>query len=201
MTANTPATTLRVIRWTAWGLILAIAAVAAYVLLSPEQKKGAAIGGPFTMRAMTGETIDIGKAEAGKPHAVFFGFTHCPDICPTAMFEMSQLLRKLGDKTKDFRVYFVSVDPARDTPEQLKLYLSAFDERIIGMSPASEEELATVARQYRAFYRRVPTPSGYTMDHTATIYLFDRKGEFFGTLAPDDNENARLAKMERLLGR
>jgi len=192
---------LKLIRWIVWGLVAALAAASAYVLLLPEQQKGAAIGGPFAMRAMSGDTIDIAIVEKGKPYAVFFGFTHCPDVCPTAMFEMSQLLRKLDPKTQDFHVYFVTVDPERDTPEQLRLYLSAFDPRIIGLSPTGADELAAVARQYRAFYRKVPTPSGYTMDHTATIYLFDRRGEFFGTLAIDDPDAARVSKLERLLAK
>ena len=201
MSANQPLSALRIIRWVAWGLVAVIGAVSAYLLLMPEDKKGAAIGGPFAMQAMTGARIDLAVAEKGKPFAVFFGFTHCPDVCPTAMFEMSQLLKKAGDTAKDFRVYFVSVDPERDTPEQLNLYLSAFDPRIIGMTPSSAEELQAVAKQYRAFYRKVPTPSGYTMDHTATIYLFDRKAEFFGTFAPEEQETTRLAKLARLLGR
>lgn len=201
MDAGQPLSPLKVIRWVAWGLVLVISAVSLYLLLAPEEKKGAAIGGPFAMQAMTGAKIDLAVAEKNKPFAVFFGFTNCPDVCPTAMFEMSQLLKRAGDKAKDFHVYFVSVDPERDTPEQLKLYLSAFDPRIIGLTAGTAEELQAVAKQYRAFFRKVPTPSGYTMDHTATIYLFDRKAEFFGTFAPDEAENARLAKLERLLGR
>lgn len=201
MSAGQPLSPLKIIRWVAWGLVAVIGAVSAYLLLAPEEKKGAAIGGPFAMQAMTGARIDLAVAEKNKPFAVFFGFTNCPDICPTAMFEMSQLLKKAGDKAKDFRVYFVSVDPERDTPEQLKLYLSAFDPRIIGLTAGSAEELQAVARQYRAFFRKVPTPSGYTMDHTATIYLFDRKHEFSGTFALEEPETARLTKLERLLAR
>ena len=201
MSTNNALPALRLIRWVAWGLVAIIGAFAAYILLTPEESKGASIGGPFAMAAMTGEKIDLAVAEKNKPYAVFFGFTNCPDICPTAMFEMSQTLKKAGDKAKDFHVYFVSVDPERDTPAQLKLYLSAFDPRIIGMAAGSLEELQAVAKQYRAFYRKVPTPSGYTMDHTATIYLFDRKGAFFGTIAPDDQEAARLTKLERLLAK
>ncbi len=188
---------LKFIRWTAWGLVLIIAAVSGYLLLSPEPPK-AAIGGPFSMQASTGSRVDIGEAEKGKPYAVFFGFTQCPDVCPTAMFETSQLLRKMDPKTKDFHVYFVTVDPERDTATLLKEYLSAFDSRIIGMV-GTPDELAAVAKQYRAYYRKVSTPSGYTMDHTATLYLFDRKGQFFGTLDPNDAEPAKVAKMERLL--
>jgi len=188
---------LRLIRWSAWGLVGLLAAVSLYLTLQPGPTQ-AVLGGPFTLTSMTGERRNVGEAEKGRPYAVFFGFTHCPDICPTAMYETSQLLEKAGEAAKDFRVYFVSVDPERDTAEQLKLYLSAFDPRLIGMT-GTPEEIAAVARQHRAFYRKVPTPSGYTMDHTATILLFDRKGAFFGTLDPKESQDAQLAKLTRLL--
>ena len=189
---------LKVIRWGAWALIGLLTAVAIYVLTRSEPPK-LAIGGPFTLTAMTGEKISLPVAEKGRPFAVFFGFTHCPDICPTAMFEMGQTLKSGGEATKDFHVYFVSVDPERDTPEQLKLYLSAFDSRLVGLT-GTPEAIAEVARLHRAFYRKVPTPSGYTMDHTATIYLFDAKGVFWGTLDTNEAETARIAKLKRLLG-
>ena len=195
--AHSPAQTLRLIRWVAWALVGLITAVSLYLLASPEAPK-AAIGGPFALEASTGGKVDIGQAEKGKPYAVFFGFTHCPDVCPTAMYEMSQLLKKLDPATKDFRVYFVSVDPERDTPQLLRDYLSAFDPRLIGMT-GSAEEIARIARMHRAYYRKVPTPSGYTMDHTATVFLFDRKGEFFGTLDPTDQDSAKATKLGRLL--
>lgn len=188
---------LRIIRWSAWALVGLLAAVSLYLTLQPVPPK-ALLGGPFALTSMTGERRDVGVAEKGRPYAVFFGFTHCPDICPTAMYETSQLLAKVGEATRDFRVYFVTVDPERDTAEQLKLYLSAFDPRIVGMT-GTPEEIAAVARQHRAFYRKVPTPSGYTMDHTATIFLFDRKGDFFGTLDPKDSQEAQIAKLTRLL--
>lgn len=196
MAVSTPST-LQLIRWVAWSLVAMITAVSAYLLTSPEAPK-AAIGGPFTLQATSGGKVDLAVAEKGKPFAVFFGFTNCPDVCPTAMFEMSQLLKKMDPQTSDFRVYFVSVDPERDTPQLLKDYLSAFDPRLIGMS-GTPDEIAAIAKQYRAYYRKVPTPSGYTMDHTATVYLFDRKGDFFGTLDPNDAEPSKIAKMERLL--
>ena len=194
---QSPASTLRLIRWVAWGLVAIVTAVSAYLLALPEPPK-AAIGGPFTLEASTGGRISVGTAEKGKPYAVFFGFTHCPDVCPTAMYEMSQLLKKMEPATRDFRIYFVSVDRERDTQQLLQQYLSACDPRIIGMT-GSAEEIAGVARLHRAFYRKVPTPSGYTMDHTATVFLFDRKGAFFGTLDPTDQDSAKTAKLERLL--
>lgn len=190
---------LKIIRIVAWILVAAVSAVMLVVLLAPEKPKGLAIGGPFTLTAMDGTRLDTASLTRGKPYAVFFGFTHCPDICPTAMWELSEVLRKSGDKAKDFRVFFVSVDPERDTPALLKTYISAFDSRIIGMT-GTVDEIAAVARAHRAFYRKVPTPSGYTMDHTATIYLFDGKGELWGTFDTSESEDNRLKKLARLLG-
>lgn len=189
---------LRLVRWIAWGAVGFLTAAMLYLMMALEARKGAVIGGPFTLTAMTGQRINVGEAEKGRPYAAFFGFTHCPDICPTSMYEMGQLLAKLGDKAKDFRVYFITVDPERDTAEQLRLYLSAFDPRLIGMT-GTPEEIAVVAKAHRAFYRKVPTPSGYTMDHTATVFLFDRKGDFFGTLDFNEADGPKIAKMERLL--
>lgn len=193
------ARTLRLIRIAAWSLIALVGALSLFLVLTPEKPKGLAIGGPFTLTSMNGERLDTATLTRGKPYGVFFGFTQCPDICPTTMWELSELLRKVGAPAKDFRVFFVSVDPERDTPELLKSYISAFDDRIIGMV-GSPDEIAAVARAHRAFYRKVATPSGYTMDHTATVFLFDRRGELFGTISTSDSEEARRSKLLRLLG-
>lgn len=195
-----PLNPLRIVRVVAWGLIAALSAVMLYVTLSSEKPAGVAIGGPFTLTAMDGKRLNTAEAMRGRPYGVFFGFTHCPDICPTAMWELSEILRKSGPMAKDFRVFFVTVDPERDTPELLSSYISAFDNRIIGMS-GTAEEIAAVARAHRAFYRKVPTPSGYTMDHTATIYLFDGKAQLWGTFDATESEENRLKKLARLLGK
>jgi protein SCO1/2 len=193
-----PLRVLKLIRIAAWSLVALLGAVSLFLILSPEKPKGVAIGGPFTMTSMNGERLNTATLTRGKPYGVFFGFTQCPDVCPTTMWELSETMRKAGARAKDFRVFFVSVDPERDTPELLKSYISAFDDRIIGMV-GSLEEIAEVARAHRAYYRKVPTPSGYTMDHTATVYLFDRRGELFGTFGSSDSEESRRAKLDRLL--
>ncbi len=191
---------LKIIRIVAWVLVAVIASAFLYLQYAPNAPRGAVIGGPFTMTTMNGEKLDVGVAEKGKPYGVFFGFTQCPDVCPTTMFELSQTFKKMGTAVNNFRVYFVSVDPERDTPQLLKDYLSAFDPRIIGMS-GTADEVAAVAKAHRAFYRKVPTPSSYTMDHTAQVYLFDKTGDLFGTLDMQENEDARVKKLTRLLGK
>ncbi|MFM8748715.1 SCO family protein [Rhabdaerophilum sp.] len=195
---------LKIVRLTAWAAIGIITVALLYVLLNPvdrEQGTGvASIGGPFRLADHDGQIVTDASLR-GKPYALFFGFTHCPDFCPTSMLEITNDLNALGNAAKDFRVYFVTVDPARDTAALLKEYAGSFDSRIIGLVPKDEAELANMARLYRAIYRKVDTPSGYTMDHTASIYLMDAQGQFFGTLDSREAPGVRQAKLKRLLER
>lgn len=193
--------TLRLVRLVAWGSIALLTVAMLYLLLAPKPDGSsgvASIGGPFRLAAADGSIVESERLK-GRPFALFFGFTHCPDICPTSMLEVTNDLTALGDLAKDFRVYFVTVDPARDTAALLKEYTGSFDARIIGLVPKDEVELAAIAKAYRAIYRKVETPSGYTMDHTATIYLMDRQGQFFGTLDSKEAPQTRQAKLKRLL--
>ena len=195
---------LKIVRLTAWAAIGIITVALLYVLLNPvdrEQGTGvASIGGPFRLADHDGQIVTDAFLR-GKPYALFFGFTHCPDVCPTSMLEITNDLNALGNAAKDFRVYFVTVDPARDTAALLKEYTGSFDSRIIGLVPKDDAELANIARLYRAIYRKVDTPSGYTMDHTASIYLMDAQGQFFGTLDSKETPGVRQAKLKRLLER
>ena len=157
----------------------------------------AGIGGPVRLTAHTGERIDT--AATGKPFAIFFGFTHCPDVCPTTLSEMTQTLTELGPQANDLRVYFVSVDPERDTKETMASYMGSFDKRMIGLV-GTREEIDAVIKAYRVFARKVPTKDGdYTMDHTATTYLVDGKGRLVGTLAYEENAKVRFDKLKRLI--
>lgn len=157
------------------------------------------IGGPFVLASSKGGVVDS-KALAGKPYAVFFGFTHCPEVCPTTLYELSSTLGALGDGAKDFRVFFITVDPERDTVEAMKDYVANFDPRIEALVP-TPEQLKTLASDFRVYYAKVPgSDGGYTMDHTATVFLFDGSGRLAGTLGYDEAADNRLAKLKRLLG-
>lgn len=191
---------LRIVLWAA--VALAVAGVAAYVYLDRQNSVATAptvaIGGPFKLAASTGGIVDSAQLK-GQPFAVFFGFTHCPDVCPTTLYEMSSALGKLGDEAKDLKVFFITVDPERDTTEFLKSYLTSFDPRIVGLRP-TPDELPQVAKSYRVFYEKVASEDGdYTMNHTALVYLMDREGKFFGTLDYEEKPEVRLAKLRRLL--
>ncbi|WP_426437626.1 SCO family protein [Bradyrhizobium genosp. P] len=137
----------------------------------------AAIGGPFQLTDQSGQIV-TDKDLKGKPTLIFFGFTHCPDVCPTSLFEMSEVLRAMGKDADRVNTYFVSVDPERDTQAAMKDYLSSFDPHLKGLTgdPAA---IAKVLSEYRVYAKKVPLKDGdYTMDHTALIYLMDRDGRF-----------------------
>ena len=136
-----------------------------------------AIGGPFKLTDQNGKTITDQDLK-GHPFLVFFGFTHCPDICPTALADISDIFDKLGPDADKVNALFITVDPERDTPQALKDYLSSFNARLIGVG-GDADALAAVAKAYRVYYKKVPLKDGdYTMDHTAIVYLMDKNGQF-----------------------
>jgi protein SCO1 len=198
---------LRLIRYASWVAVAALFVVIAVVLLNPAKRpeQGAGrVGGPFRLATATGGVLDSASL-AGRPYGLFFGFTQCPDVCPGTLTEVTALFDEIDKgpqaaRAKDFRVYFVTVDPERDTAELLKNYLSAFDNRVVGLVP-SMEALPALAKQFAAFYEKVPTSSGYTMNHTAAVYLFDAKGAFSGTLDYRESRENQLQKLTRLLSR
>lgn len=157
---------------------LCLLPLAALVALRPEPTKPVAnVGGAFALTSHEGKPITE-RDFAGAPFLVFFGFTHCPDVCPTKLFEMSEALRATGERGGALRALFVSVDPERDTPAILKDYVSNFDPRIIAAT-ADQIQVDAMVRAYRAYYKRVPLKDGgYTIDHTAGVYLMDKQGRF-----------------------
>jgi protein SCO1/2 len=137
----------------------------------------AAIGGPFQLTDQAGQIVTE-KNLQGRPSLIFFGFTHCPDVCPTSLFEISEVLRAMGKDADRVNAYFVSVDPERDTAGAMKDYLSSFDPHLKGLT-GDPEAVAKVISGFRVYAKKVPLKDGdYTMDHTALIYLMDRDGKF-----------------------
>lgn len=163
-----------------------------------EARGALAIGGPFQLVDMDGRPVTE-KALLGKPTAIFFGFTYCPEICPTTMADMTAWLKALGPKGDKLNVVFISVDPERDTPDQLKLYLSNFDHRTRGFT-GTPEAIAKTAKAYRVYYQKVPMDGGgYTLDHSAAIYLFDAKGRFVEPIGYGGPPERGLAQLKALL--
>ena len=143
----------------------------------PLPQATASIGGSFELVDQDGRTI-TDRDMKGRPFLVFFGFTNCPDVCPTTLFEVSEVLRALGPDADKVNALFVTVDPERDTPAQLKDYISSFDPHLHALTgdPAA---IAAMTRAYRVYAKKVPQENGgYTMDHTAIVYLMDKGGRF-----------------------
>jgi protein SCO1/2 len=158
----------------------------------------AAIGGPFQLTDQAGQTVTDNDL-LGRPSLIFFGFTHCPDVCPTSLFEMSEVLRAMGKDADRVNVYFISVDPERDTSAVMKDYLSSFDPHLKGLT-GNPEGIAKVLSEYRVYARKVPLKDGdYTMDHTALIYLMDRDGHFVSPFNLKRTPEAAAEDLKRYL--
>jgi len=158
----------------------------------------AAIGGKFSLVDQNGKPFTDADLK-GKWHLVFFGYTHCPDVCPTALNDLSLALDKLGAKKSEVGIVFISVDPERDTPEVLKSYVESFGGPIVALTgtPAAVKQ---AAQDYKVYYAKHPTADGgYDMDHGALIYVMDPQGRFTATFTPDDSEDTIVARLRKLL--
>jgi len=182
------------------GLILVFAVVFQFVgrSASPIGPALASIGGPFALEDQNGKPFTDGDMK-GRPHLVFFGYTHCPDVCPTTLFELSELIKKLGPDADRAGVIFITVDPERDTPAVMKDYLSNFDPHLRGLTgdPAA---VAAALRVYRVYAKKVPLKDAdYTMDHTAVVYLMDKDGRFVAPFNLKQTPEAAADQLRRYL--
>jgi protein SCO1/2 len=154
------------------------------------------IGGPFKLIDQDGKPITEAALQ-GHPSLVFFGYTHCPDICPTMLFELSEVMHALGPDAGKTLALFVSVDPDRDTPAVMKDYLSSFDPHLRGAT-GDQKAIDAMEKQYRVYAKKVPTGDGdYSMDHSALVYLMDKQGRFvapFNLKRKPDEAAAELRK-------
>lgn len=158
----------------------------------------AEMGGQFQLVDSDGMVVTQDDL-VGKPTLLFFGFTHCPDVCPTTLFNLTRLIQRLGNQADQFNYLFVSLDWERDGPEQLARYTSVFDERIRGLT-GSEAQINAIADAYQVQYERVSMEQGdYTISHTAATYLLDREGRVVSTLAYDFDLDLAQASLEPLL--
>jgi protein SCO1/2 len=158
----------------------------------------AAIGGPFQLTDQAGQIVTE-KSLQGRPTLIFFGFTHCPDVCPTSLFEISEVLRAMGRDADRVNAYFISVDPERDTDAAMKDYLSSFDPHLKGLT-GGPDAVAKVISGFRVYARKVPLKDGdYTMDHTALIYLMDRDGHFVSPFNLKRTPEEAAADLKRYL--
>ena len=167
-------------------------------LSTPVAQQIAAIGGPFKLIDQNGQMVTDQDLK-GRPFLVFFGFTHCPDVCPTTLFEVSEILRALGPAADRTRALFITVDPERDTPEVLKEYVTSFDAQILALS-GSAEEIARAAKAYRVYYAKHPEPGGdYSMDHSSVIYVMDPEGRFTASFTHQNTPEEIAERLKKLL--
>lgn len=193
---------LRAFRIVLWSLVVLAGAGAAYLYLAPRNASvdaGQAVyATPFTLVDQDG--AEVTEADfLGKPSAWFYGFTQCPDVCPTTLSEMSALLEALGPDADRLQVVFVSVDPERDDVATMKGYVDYFDDRIMGLTGALQD-VSAMARTRYIYFEKVPLEGGdYTMDHSASVHLADADGAFFGTLDGEEPFETRLQKLRRFI--
>jgi protein SCO1 len=195
--------TVRLILWIAVAIALfalGAIAVSGYSLRSGGAafQPGKPLGGAFTLIDHRGEPVTEAIFR-DKPSATFFGFTHCPDVCPTALMEMAKWAEELGPDADKLRFVFVTVDPERDKPQVMSDYISAFSPRIVGIT-GEPDEVNAMTKDYKIYSRKVPVEGGdYVMDHTASLILQDASGNFAGTIAAGESHETGLAKLKKLV--
>ena len=195
--------TVRVVLWAAVVVMAGVLGWLTYqVTHSEEQIAEAPFGVPFQLVDQNGQPITE-QALRGKPTALFFGFTHCPEVCPTTLFELDGWMKTVDPDAKGLQAYFVTVDPERDTPEILGRYVSNVTDRVKGIA-GDPAKIAEVIKGFRVYAKKIPLdeaqPDGdYTMDHTASVFLLDADGRFKGTIAYGENPDTAIKKLENLM--
>ena len=165
---------------------------------APLPTSASAIGGSFEMVDHRGRPFTDQDLK-GRPHLIFFGFTHCPDVCPAALFEVSEIMKALGDDAKRVGALFVTVDPERDTQEALANYLTSFDPHLVALT-GTPEQVRQMEKTYRVYSKKIPLEGDtYTMDHTAIVYLMDREGRFVAPFSLKRRPEDAAAELRRYL--
>ena len=190
------------LRLALWALV-GLAAIGAVLLLvqsrSPASNETVmtTIGGPFTLTGSDGQPFPSSRLN-GKPAAIFFGFTHCPDVCPTTLARLVKLRRTLGKGDQAMSILFITVDPERDGPAEVGSYTGLFNAPIIGLT-GRPADIDRVKKQFGVFSAKVEQPGAdYSVDHTAAVFLMDRNGKFVSTLSPEEGDAVALEKLRRI---
>jgi protein SCO1/2 len=192
---------LRIVLW----VLAGIAAVALGLILTLHRDEpqavslGApAIGGPFTLTGSDGKPFSSSRL-SGSPYLIFFGFTHCPDVCPTTLARLTRLRAQLPDGERKLPILFVSVDPERDGPQEVGRYSALFGTPVIGLT-GSPAAIDRVKKQFGVFSEKVAGEGGdYSVDHSASVFLMDRQGKFLATISPEEGDAVALQKLRRLV--
>ncbi len=196
---------MKTFRIVIWAAVVVVAGVLGWLTFSITETKQqiaeAPFGVPFQLIDQKGQPITE-QAFRGKPTALFFGFTHCPEVCPTTLFELDGWLHKVDPDGTKMQAYFVTVDPERDSPALLGQYISNVTDRVTGIG-GPVDKVAEVIKGFRVYAKKVPLeedkPDGdYTMDHTASVFLLDAEGRFAGTISYGENPDVAVKKLENL---
>ena len=184
------------------GLLLAVLLLAAggYLFLSGSQPAALTVGGPFALIDGDGKPV-TDQTWRGKYMLVYFGYTYCPDVCPTTLTSVAAALDKLGPKADQIQPLFITVDPKRDTPAVVKQYAAAFGPRLVGLT-GTPEQIAVVAKAYRVYYaehRTGPGPDDYSMDHSSVLYLMGPDGRFIAPVRADQDGPEIAAALTKLM--
>ncbi len=195
--AASPLRRIRVLLWLAVAVAIVGFAAFAYKAETGGRMMASTIGGPFSLVDQNGATVTE-AALKGHPSLMFFGYTFCPDVCPTTLLATSNWLKALGPDGDRLKVYFVTVDPERDTVAQIRSYLGAFDPRITGLT-GPRSALDPMLKEFRVYSKKVGDGDDYAMDHTAAVYMLDAKGNLVGTVDYQEDDATALAKIRRLM--
>jgi protein SCO1/2 len=190
---------LRIVLWALVGLAAIGGILLALQPRSPITRETAlgAVGGPFTLTGSDGKPFSSAKLN-GRPAAIFFGFTHCPDVCPTTLARLVKLRKELGKGDEAMSIVFISVDPERDGPVEVGSYATLFNAPVIGLT-GSPTDIERVKKQFGIYSARVEQPGGgYSVDHSAAVFLMDRDGKFVATLSPEEGDAVALDKLRRI---
>ena len=197
---------MKTARYLLWALVAAAVIGLGVLLLRHERpaptppkstQTAMTFGGPFTLVGSDGQPFSSTKL-AGQPYALFFGYTQCPDVCPTTLARLVRLRRQLDEGEEPFRIVFVSVDPKHDTPTEVGRYTELFGAPVVGLT-GSPAQIDQVKKTFGVYSQKVDNGDGtYTVDHTATVMLFGKDGKFVSTIAPDEGDEAALAKLKRI---
>ena len=196
---------MRQVRIALWVAVAVALLAAGYLFTRKPQAPANAVqttelvkfGGPFTLVDSKGQPFSNTKLN-GKPYAIFFGFTHCPDVCPTTLARLVKLRQQVGSDEQPFQIVFVTVDPERDGPAEVGKYAELFNSPIIGLT-GSPPQIEQVKKQFGIFSQKVEqSGADYSVNHTSTVLLFDKNGAFSGTISPEEQDDAALAKLKRI---
>ena len=200
---------LKLVRYIAWGVcgavgigigVVTFQAIEQGTDVGQKLSEGGRFGVPFQLVRHDGQPVDQ-SLFSGKPSLVYFGFTFCPDVCPTTMNDMTGWAEALGPEADELNFVFVTVDPERDTPEAMENYITSFSDRIIGIS-GEPDDVRKMLKGYKVYFSRVPLDDGdYTMDHSAAVYILDSQGDFAGSIPYGATQEDALVKIRKALGK